>query len=164
MAWARLTTKTLTVAGDSIQPDAVFLSNTFNMILEHGLASGNLDDELMQFGKTSIDTGSNYSFRFSGNGGADSTNTPSIGFIANVTNQAQDGFIIAYMINIAAQEKLAIGFSCFTNTTGAGNAPARLEWVGKWANTTNQFDIAKMLNRGTGDYAIDSNLMLIGTD
>lgn len=164
MAWQKLETKTLGSAGDTIVPDAVFESKIFNQMLEHGLASGNLDGVNTRLGKTTIDSGNNYSFRKSNDGGADSTNTSTAGFITNGTNRAQDEFMIFYLINIAAEEKLAIGFTAMTNTAGAATAPERKEWVGKWAETTNQFDLASINNAGSGDYATDSNLSALGTD
>ncbi len=164
MAWQKLTTKTLGSTADVIVPDVVFTSKTFNQMLEHGIASGNIDTVQTRLGNTTIDSGTNYGFRKSNDGGADSTNTSTTGFITNGTNRAQDEFVVSYLVNIATEEKLAIGFTVMTNTAGAGTAPERKEWVGKWVDTSNQFDLASVNNAGTGDYAADSNLSILGTD
>ena len=50
------------------------------------------------------------------------------------------------------------------NTTGAGNAPNRTEWVGKWANTSNAITRVDVTNTGSGSYAEGSEVTVYGTD
>lgn len=163
MAWNKLATKTLTGASDTIQPDAVFTSKTFNQILIHKLNSGAIDPTL-RLGKTTIDTGTNYARGYSGNGGADVTNASQTSIGLDFTSGAWTMFTVLYVINISAQEKLAISFNVEQNTAGAGTAPVRMEVVGKWANTANQFDLVNTVNVGAGDYDTSSNITILGTD
>tara|TARA_R110002126_G_scaffold288346_1_gene441994 strand:- start:60 stop:1217 length:1158 start_codon:yes stop_codon:yes gene_type:complete len=69
------------------------------------------------------------------------------------------------MINIAGEEKLVMGDSLYVGSlTGAGYAPSRQEYTGKWANTSNQVDIIESENGGVGNLAADSNLSILGSD
>ena len=43
-----------------------------------------------------------------------------------------------FVVNNASNEKLCIYNVIHNGTSGAGTAPNRQEWVGKWANTSDQ--------------------------
>ena len=82
------------------------------------------------------DTGNNYSRRYSANGGSDVTSL-SLGYLPiGYTTTAI--FHNIFIINNSANEKLCIIHDSERNTAGAGNAPYRMEEVGKWANTSSQ--------------------------
>jgi hypothetical protein len=82
------------------------------------------------------DTGSNYSRRYSANGGSDVTSL-SLGYlpIGYTTTAILHNIFI---VNNSANEKLCIIQDSERNTAGAGNAPYRMEEVGKWSNTSSQ--------------------------
>jgi len=85
------------------------------------------------------DTGSNYSYRYSINGGADATGTSQArGVVQFGTAGALPYFTNMFIINNSANEKLIIQHAVFQNTAGAGTAPQRLEQVQKWSNTSAQ--------------------------
>jgi hypothetical protein len=85
------------------------------------------------------DTGSNYSWRRSTEGGADSTSTSKTSWDPEGSLQtSQPMFVNMFVVNNTSNEKLGIAHTIRSNTAGAGNAPSRREWVGKWANTSNQ--------------------------
>lgn len=164
MAWAKLTTKTLTGTTNTVTTDT-FVSTKFNVILFHKLPSGNADGDF-RFGNTTIDSGSNYAWRNSQNGGADSTATSS-SYISDstLTSDADTLFSITYLVNISAEEKLAISFSNGANGSVASVAPERTETVGKWSNTSSQINIIQIFENGAGgNFDTDSNLSAIGTD
>jgi len=98
-----------------------------------------------RMGNTTIDTGSNYSYRNSSNGGADGTSTNQTGLWTSFTFDALPKFYNFFMINNASNEKLIFGHAGTQSTAGAGNAPNRLEIVGKWTNTSNQADRFQVL-------------------
>jgi hypothetical protein len=167
MAWQKLATKTLTSSSDTIQPDSAFTSKIFNTILTHIINTGGDFRTYYRLGNTTIDTGSNYSQRYNTNGGGDLTNTSLNGMMDWNTTESVQSFNVAYIINISAQEKLGMTWKIGSNTAGAGNAPNRLEVVGKWANTSNQFNILNQtdaVDPKAGSADTDSNLTILGTD
>ena len=166
MAWAKLATTTLASSNDTIQTSN-FTPSKFITVLTHIINTGGDYRTFYRLGSTSIDTGSNYAQRRSENGASDLLNTSLNGTLDwNVTESVQS-FNIAYFINISTEEKLGIAFKIGSNTAGAGNAPNRAEFVGKWANTSNQFDIINQsdaVDPKAGSAGIDSNLSVLGTD
>ena len=93
------------------------------------------DDVYVRFNS---DTGSNYSWRRSIDGGSDSTNTSNTSIDPEGSLQtSQPMFANMFIINNSGNEKLVIGNTTRSNTAGAGNAPTRREWAAKWANTSN---------------------------
>jgi len=135
MAWARLATKTLTSAGDTITTDT-FTASKFNQMLTHAIQSGNIVTAI-RLGNTSIDTGNNYARRRSTNGGADDLANPQAAMYTG-GGTSEDLFQVAYLINISTEEKLAIIFRVDRNASGAGNSPSRREMVAKWSPTVIQ--------------------------
>jgi hypothetical protein len=136
-------------------------STTFNNIMGHMIGTGNVDSRI-RLGNGSVDTGSNYADRGSGNGSVDFTFTTQDDI--HLFNGDDDSFVISYIINIAGEEKLVISHICNNNTAGAATAPNRMEVVNKWTNTSNQFDNVQLLNVDTGGFLTSSNLSALGTD
>jgi hypothetical protein len=163
MAWAKLGTTTLGSDGDQIDV-SISTSKKFNAVLTHAFSSGVLTDRF-RVGNTTIDTGNNYAYRTNVDGAGDGTTTSTsimydaLGGLSNVNK-----FNVQYIVNIATEEKLLIGFTVITDTAGSGTAPQRSEYVCKWANTSNQFDQFQNTNGGAGDYVTNSNTTIIGTD
>jgi len=162
MAWAKLGTTTLTVAGDAIDVTSL-TDNKFLMYMTHPLASGNMTDKLRING----DSGTNYALRYSNDGGTDATGTSQnfasfLGFTVN----PNESFSVGYIINISTEEKLIINHTTDNDAgTGAGNAPHRRESVAKFANTVDVVDEVNVFNDyGPGDFNTDSNLSVLGTN
>jgi len=161
MVWARNgTPDTLSSTADEVLISDL-TSTIFNMEMCHLLASGSIQHK-WRFGNGSIDTGANYAWRRSGDGGTDGTATSANELNAN--QSTADIFAIRYTINIAAEEKLAMAFTSEQNTAGATTAPSRMEAVGKWANTSNQFDNVNAWHDNAGDFASGSNLSVLTGD
>ena len=109
------------------------------------------------------DTGSNYARRYSANGGSDSTNVNQDNFPTNY--DMNPCFNILNIMNIADQEKLIEGGTCELNqTTGAGTAPNRMELTGKWTNTSNAINQVNCYQTGSGDFAVGSEVVVLGYD
>ena len=163
MAWA----KAGSVDGDG---SSAFNSSTFTpsktmTILNFTEATTALNDYLT-VGNTTIDTGSNYAWRSSQNGTADSTGiSRSEGLInQSATSDAGEvGFRVIYAINISSEEKLFIHHIVDQLASGAGTAPNRREATNKWANTSNQIDIVGSYT-ASGTYNANSNITVLGTD
>lgn len=86
------------------------------------------------------DTGSNYTRLYSIDGGADGSDVNQTG-IDNMHNAGlptDDAFSNWFIINNSANEKLIMGHSVQNGSAGAGTAPLRLEFAGKWTNTASQ--------------------------
>ena len=127
----------------------------------------------MRVGNTTLDTGSNYAWRLSNNGGADGTGVNKSDGWYPVSGQGSDSatdyyvFGNMFIINNASNEKLGI---CHTNRwdgAGAGNANARSEVAVKWADTTNQIDIVGLERAGgsaSGNYDSVSQIKVWGSN
>lgn len=104
------------------------------------------------------DSGNNYARRISSNGGADATGT---GQSAALTMSGR-GFTVIKVFNEAASEKLCIASSTLQSTAGAGTAPNRAEYAGKWANTSDQITRVDVVNTDSGDFASGSEVVVLG--
>jgi|21_taG_2_1085346.scaffolds.fasta_scaffold47398_2 hypothetical protein len=156
MAWIKAGTTTLGSAGDSISLSG--LSGKFLQTILHTIDSGAGITGQMQFNS---DTASNYADRVSNSGGGDVTHNLTYMI---VDAASADCFHISYLLNIATEEKLQIGFSVDQSSTGAGTAPVRREIVGKWVNTSNAITSAVVNNGGGGDFDTNSNITVLGSD
>ena len=165
MAWAKLTTKTLTSAGDTITTDT-FTTKKFNILMAHVPF---VTSDIGLYMTFNSNTNNVYAYRDSADGSADTTTTtnsklPMSGGTAGTDNA--DMFAIGYVLNISGQEKLYIGFSVsYGDGSGATNAPHRSERVGKFVPSPDA-DITSvtLTNIDVGDFATDSNLSVLGTD
>jgi len=157
MAWAKLGTTTLGSAGDTITVSGSTASN-FYQYLHHAIQSGSTDTSTQM----AEDTGNNYAVRRDENGTNETTNTSRSNIINNVWNN--DALVVQYISNISGEEKLTIASCCDRGSSGAGNAPNRMESVGKYAVTTGQVTSISAFNFDSGDFAADSNLSVLGSD
>lgn len=116
-------------------------------------------------GDTSLDSGSNYSHRYSSNGGTDTATTSTTDMTSSWTVGADlPIFWNIFIVNNASNEKLAIMYGARQNAAGAGTAPSRFEIVGKWAETSNQIGIVGFDNTGTGDFNTNCIMKVWGSD
>ena len=118
----------------------------------------------IRMGAGSEDTGSNYANRRSENGAADALNT-SLDFI-NTHNfgVATPQFFNFFVVNNSANEKLVTGHLINQSTAGAGTAPGRAEFVGKWANTSAQADRIIIYNDEAGSFNTGSTVRVWGSN
>ena len=159
MAWQKLASDTLTGTGDNMVMDLT-VTGTFLQMVSHQIQSGNIWGVL----ELNNDTGSNYAGRYSVDGAGDATGgSVAYGWL-DLTNGALDVFVVSNIINISAEEKLIMSWSCHQATAGAGTAPSRTEVVVKWANTSAQITEIDLKNLNAGDFATDSDTSVLGTD
>ena len=158
MTWIKSTTKTGN--GTTVTTDT-FTAKIFLNVLEHVVSSGDTIDVLS---KANGDTGSNYAYRVSDNGGADSTLGSATFFMLGGGNAVNnDSFSVHFIFNRTVEEKLVISFGMGRNTAGAVNVPTRRESVTKWANTTSQITSLD-LDPGAGTCEQITNISVLGTD
>ena len=158
--WEELADVTLGSAGDTITT-STFTAKKYLMVQTHGIASGNIEAAL-QVGNGSIDTGSNYAVRWQVNG-TEGTGTSKTSIDTNHTASGNE-YINYFIVNVAAKEKLVIAELIDSNSAGAGNAPNRVEHVGKWTNTSNQINIVQAKNVGSGSFDTGSSIKVWGFD
>ena len=115
-SWERLASVTLGNAGDSLD-SGTFTAKSHLKVVVDAIASGAIETNFRVNG----DTGSNYTYRKSTNGGSDSTNT-GVSYADAHAGNTGNQYATSHIINIADKEKIMITDSVGTST-GAGNAP-----------------------------------------
>lgn len=116
------------------------------------------------------DSGSNYTVRYSENGGSDTTSTSRSNIVTGAnsgTNGAGEAFFInMFIINKSNKEKLIIGKLVDTDAgAGDGTAPGKSEFVGKWDNTSDSITNITWTNLGgSATWATTSYLKVWGFD
>ena len=150
----------ITLGSSSAEVEVTGLTAKDNlMILVYSIGS-NSNDAFISFNG---DEGSNYANRYSRDGGSDSTDTSQGIGLRYEQGATTPQFAVITVKNIASLEKLVIGHTVTQNSTGAGNAPNRQEWVGKWANTSNAITQVT-LDRATGTFDSGTELIVLGCD
>ena len=160
--WEELASADLSGGAADTISSGVFTSKKYLWVQCYLESSGTIQDGF-RCGNTTVDTGSNYAYRYSTNGGADATATSQtdIGDFSNISNGQ---FMNMFIVNNSSNEKL-IQYWINEGKSGAATAPTRLEVVGKWANTSNQIDVLEWRNvAGAGDYGTNTILKVWGSD
>lgn len=131
------------------------------LLLWVGISTGGTISSSIRFNN---DSGTNYTDRYSTNGGADATTVSqtALDFRAGTAAWIPE-MVTAEVLNIATSYKL-VTHRAMGVTTGAGTAPSRLEGGGAWANNSAQINRIDIINAGTGDYAVGSQLVVLGRD
>jgi hypothetical protein len=161
IGWELLGSTTLGSAGDTMTISSITARKHLKMVI-YGIATGGTISLTLRFNN---DSGNNYAARYSDNNGADGTVTSTSGLPFDSGAPGAYPFLVELeVVNVLAQEKLAIAHLIAQNTAGAGTAPARRDLVGKWANTATQITRVDVLNTGTGDCAIGSTVSVWGRD
>ena len=110
------------------------------------------------------DTGSNYAERRSLDGGSDTTAVSQPEIVLGSNNITAPAFTVGHVSNLASKEKLVTGNINLQNTAGAGTAPQRSEYAGKWANTSNAISTVTFKNYGTRQFDSGSEVVVLGWD
>tara|TARA_R110002020_G_scaffold102080_1_gene239981 strand:+ start:2815 stop:3399 length:585 start_codon:yes stop_codon:yes gene_type:complete len=162
MAWIKLGTDTHTSATQPLEVS--FTANKF--ITGLTFVTPLTNNPFIRLGSTSIDSGSNYTYREAIDGGSDTTQTSNSNGMPIMNPAANNvpSFGVFYIINIASEEKLYICNTVHQNTAGAGTAPRRTENTAKWINTSNQADIVHVRQNGDTNQAVDDNLSILGSE
>lgn len=113
-----------------------------------------------------LDTGNNYAYRLSANGGADTTATNTNNCQLGLPSAGQTHSIYAYIDNNEPTDnKVMFIQSGSSGAFGAGNTPGRIEMSCKWANTTDAITTISLVRvTGTGSYDTDTRITIWGYD
>lgn len=155
--WEELGRTTLGSNGDTISVTNL-PARKYLKILISVVGSGNINLDM----KFNGDTANNYVYRRSINGGAEDPQTSQGAIQLQDSSSAPPMFSEVEALNISAQEKMIIGHTIRQNTAGAGNIPARVEVVGKWANTSAQISRVDLVNTLAGDFVAGSEVIVLG--
>jgi hypothetical protein len=157
--WKEIGRTTLGSAGDAIDVTSL-ADKRYLMILGSKIPSGN-SDLVYTFNS---DSASNYTIRFTDNGGSDGTGTSQGRVLGDNGGATTPSFQVGYVANKSDQEKMIINQAVGQNTAGAGNVPVRRESIGRWANTSNSISSIQGIQQESGDLASGSEVVVLGWD
>lgn len=159
--WEELGRTTLGSAGDTITINPIAARKYLNIIF-HIFSTGGAINGTLRFNN---DSGNNYSNDYSINYGA-ATSVASTSGLAAVAATGTAGFHAGNfdVYNSLAQRKLVEGRGVNDANAGAASGSNSIEMVGKWDNTASQITRVDLVNGGAGDFAIGSQLIVLGHD
>jgi hypothetical protein len=157
--WVELGRTTLGSVNSDI--DVTSLSDKrYYMILINGIGYSGTANTHLRFNS---DSGTNYSYRLSIDGGADNTGTSSIATFAH-GNSSTNNFGVGYVSNLSSKEKLVLSHNIRQNTAGAANPPIRSESVSKWANTSSAISGINATTASAATHGTGSECVVLGWD
>jgi hypothetical protein len=156
--WEELASVELSSAGDNLS-SGTFTAKKYLWVQVFLKASGSINTDFT----FNNDTGSNYSERWSINGGTDGSAT-SINKLDMLSTTSYNEFANMFIINNSSNEKLVITHQIGEEGSGAGIASRRQELVGKWSNTSSQITEIDFTNVQTGSFDTGSILKVWGAD
>ena len=161
--WKELGRTTLGSINDAIDVSSL-ADKRYYMVLTNPIMNGSTPQTSFRMGNGSADTGANYSWREERDGATDVTGVNAnwqtlVGYTAG---NAMD-FAVLNIANVSGKEKLTTSKSVY-GVTGAANAPHRTLNVGKWSNTSNPIDVLQTYNSYLSEYAIGSEMVVLGWD
>lgn len=160
--WEEIGRTTLGSAGDVITVSSL-PTRKYLKVLIHLLDTGGTINDLLTFNG---DTGNNYAItriQVTAAGSitaAVAVSQPNLQLAQQAA--ATERFIVLEIINVASLEKILMATENDLNTAGAGTAPLWRSQTGKWANTSDAISSITMTNGGSGDYAIGSEVVVLG--
>lgn len=138
---------------------STFTTKKYLRIMAYGIPTATTGAMGLQFNG---DTGLNYYYRVSDNGGADTTGN--LGQIPwdTASGNADRVQLDVMIVNIAARQKVVSGLAVSDGNGGTG-IPRRRELACKWTDTTNQINrIVVTINATT--FATGSEIIVLGHD
>lgn len=158
--WEELGRTTLSSSGDTITVDNIPARNYLTIIFRAEDTDGTIGGSI----RFNNDSGTNYAERYSVSNAADTTATSQTSALFRGGTGAYPQHVVGTVRNLAAEEKVQYWWGVNPNTDGAGNIPNRVEGVMKWANKVNQINRVDVINNGAGDFAIGSEVIVLGHD
>lgn len=158
--WEEIGRTTLGVAGDTITVSSLPTRRYLKIMVSVQDTGGTVNGRL----RFNNDSGSNYASRYSVSGAADTTEVSQTSLLHHAATFASVHLAEICVYNIATDEKTSIFFASESGTAGAGSMGSRVEGSGKWSNTADQITRIDILNTGSGDFAIGSEVVVLGHD
>lgn len=157
--WEELGRTTLGSAGDTISVTSLPARKYLRLLISVQGTGGTVGAQL----RFNNDSGANYADRITGvNNGADTTSTSQTGAVMTGSTTYTHLVYTCDIVNITAVEKVGTGIRTASTTSGAGTAPDGNRYSFKWVNTSAQITRVDVINGGTGDYAIGSEVVVLG--
>ena len=157
--WKELGRTTLGSAGDTISVTSL-PDKRYYQVLFHASPTSTANQQI-KFNNSS----SGYARRGSEDGGGDFTSINQTHLNFSSGSNTYDRFHNYYISNLSSKEKLLIGQVVDNSGNGAGNAPSRLEGVGKWANTSSAFNRIDFTNTNGGSaFPSGTEVVVLGWD
>jgi hypothetical protein len=157
--WVELGRTTLGSAGDALDVSSL-ADKRYYMVLTNGLNSGAIQGDY----RFNSDTGSNYAYRRSINGGTDGTSTSASLIFNGIPEASAPQFGVGYVANLSTKEKLILSNTVGRSTAGAGTAPSKGEAVGKHSQTSVAINKIDLINDGSGSWETGSEIVVLGWD
>lgn len=158
--WEELGRTVLTVAGDTISVTGLPARKHLQVKMI-ALPSGNIVPHL----RLNNDSGTNYNYRYLLNESTAAGSVSTSTFPLDSSSTASVQYATVNILNILAYEKMINAMITGQNGAGAGSQATVLSIDGKWANTAaavNRVDVFN--NAGAGDFAIGSEVVVLGHD
>lgn len=154
--WEEIGRATLGSAGDTISVQSLPARKYLTLVIS--IYNSSAVNAVLRFNN---DTGNNYTYRYSGNGAADTTATSTSSIFVNSGSGTRQ---VAYVDveNIATQEKMVFIRTVSQGTAGAANLPGRVELAAKWTNISDLISRIDLVNTGAGDFATGSEMIVLG--
>jgi hypothetical protein len=164
MVWGKAGSTTLATSGDDLDITSMTASK-FNQVMSNVLLDSTTVYGYFTFNS---DTSSVYASRNSANGGAETTATSganSSTIWQTLDTAGEEAFTVMYTADIVGQEKLSMFFNVDNDSGVGGAAPNRRESVFKYVPSPDAtITSVELNNAGTGDYAISTNISVLGSD
>jgi hypothetical protein len=160
--WQEIARTTLSGAGDTITVSSIPARN-YLMIIFFGMATGGTLDTQIRFNN---DSGNNY-ISYAAVAMAAGASTGAIAAFngeSGATDSGGSNYVVFEVSNRSAYEKLVMAKHVSQDAAGAATVPAVYEQLGKWCNTADQINRIDWINAGTGDFAIGSEVVVLGHD
>lgn len=157
--WEEIGRTTLGSAGDTITVSSLPARKYLKVLIDSRDTGGTLSIKVTFNG----DTGSNYAQRGLDNA-VETTFTSQTGITLSTSTNATSSKVIAEIENIPTIAKLWNSITVNRGPAGAGSLPANRTVYAKWENTSAQISSITVTNSGTGDYAIGSEVVVLGHD
>ena len=157
--WEEIGRTTLSSSSDTITVSSIPARNYLQIRTNYSSVGGTTSAHI----RFNNDNSANYAHVLAQLGSSATTIVSDVGIVITGASVIINQFVTIDVFNVSNKEKLVHFTRIEGNTTGAGTAPTSLISIGKWANTSttiNRIDIVNTL--GTGDFAIGSELVVLG--
>jgi len=144
------------------------LANKKHLMVIGRILPVNSHDVQLKFNDPTISsTSAEYATRDSRDGASDSegdSSDPLTSF--NMTaghSPSKEWFFVLNILNVSSREKLVVGDVGYIHVNGYGAPPKRMEFTGKWTNTSSAITSID-LKAGTNNFDVDTEVIVLGTD
>lgn len=154
---------TLGSEGDTITVSSI-PARKYLLFLFYGNASGGTLDTVVRFNNIATNS---YAFGHSASFAAATTEVSQPGFPWESGATDSGGISVGRLevtANIATEEKSFNWLSISQDAAGAATLPVQLQGYGKFVDTTNQITRIDWTNAGTGNFAVGSEIVVLGKD